>query len=306
MISRKIKIYIYLVLFILFSIFLARDKIKNRLFLSPLASFQNQSLKNTVDKSLEGANGTYGIVVKNLKTNENYLLNEHKVFNAGSLYKLWIMAEAFDQIQKGELNDLDVLSSDIADLNDKFNISSESAELTDGEIILSVKDALNQMITISHNYAGLLLTEKIKLSKVASFLEENGFDESKVGINGESPTTTVYDIAKFFEKLYKGELANLEDTQKMIGLLKSQNLNNKLPKYLPGIVSIAHKTGEIDYFSHDGGIVFSPKGDYIIAILSESDYPPGAEERIGRISKVVYDYFHKKLVGFAGAPHDTA
>ncbi len=67
---------------------------------------------------------------------------------------------------------------------------------------------LNQMITISHNYAALLLTEKVKLSTVAKFLQTNGFKESNVGTNGEAPVTTPSDIALFLEKLYKGQLAN--------------------------------------------------------------------------------------------------
>lgn len=278
---RKVKITVYLVLLGLLLIFIR----------FPLTDSKNQTLKNVVEKSLEGARGTYGIVVKNLKTNENYLLNEHKEYEAGSLYKIWVMAESFDQIQKGQLKMEDVLSKDVSILNNKFSISSESADLTEGEITLSVRDALDQMITISHNYAALLLIEKIKLSKVAAFLKENGLGESTVGVTGEAPISTPSDIAKFFEKLYRKELANSENTQKMLALLKGQTLNDKLPKYLPEAVELAHKTGEIDYFSHDAGIVFSPKGDYIIVILSESDFPPGAQERIAQISKAVYEYF---------------
>lgn len=291
--ARKIKISIYLILFVLLFIYF-RNKSSNNSLLSPLISFQNQNLKNVVNRSLQGVKGTYGIIVKNLKTNESYLLDEHKQFQAGSLYKLWIMAESFDQIQKGDLKEDDVLSEDASALNEKFNISSETAEIKEGEVTLTVKDALTQMITISHNYAALLLTEKVRLSKVAAFLKENGFDESKVGTGDESPTTTPFDTAKFMEKLYKKELVSQQYSEQMIDLLKQQTLNDKLPKYLPGAVDMAHKTGEIDYFSHDAGIVFSGKGDYTIVILSESDFPPGAEERIAQISKAVYEYFDKK------------
>lgn len=260
---------------------------------TPIQSSQN-GLKQAVENSLEGTIGTYGVVVKNLKTSESYYSNEHRVFEPGSLYKVWIMAAAFDQIKNGELDGDEILSEDISVLNEKFNIASEDAEMTEGTIALSVKDALEQMITISHNYAALLLTEKIKLSNVALFLKENAFDESTVGINGASPTSTPSNIALFFEKLYKGELADLTYTQKMLDLLKKQTLNEKLPKYLPKDVVVAHKTGEIDYLTHDAGIVFSDKGDYIIVVMSESTFPPGAEDRIAGVSKAVYEYFSKK------------
>ena len=74
--------------------------------------------------------------------------------------------------------------------------------------------------------------------------------------------------------------------------LKIKMLYNKLPKYLPQGTIVAHKTGEIGYSSHDGGIVFSPKADYIIVVFSKSDIPAAAEERIAQISKNVYEYFN--------------
>ena len=267
----------------------------NKIFLiTPEVKIQKiNSLENAVKSALEGSNGTYAVAVKNLKNGESYFLNEHQVIDAGSLYKLWIMTEIFNQIQKGDLSEDEILSEDVSTLNNIFNIPGEDAELTEGTITLSVADSLSQMISISHNYAALLLTKKIRLSRVDLFLGKNGFNESTVGINGESPTTTASDIALFFEKLYKGVLGNQDYTNQMIDLLKKQQLNNKLPKNLPQGVIIAHKTGELGYFSHDGGIVFSTKGDYIIVVLSKSDIPAGAEDRIAQISKNVYEYFEK-------------
>ena len=254
----------------------------------------SNSLKEAVENSLSGTKGTYGISIKNIKTGESYYSNEHRVYEAGSLYKLWIMATTYKQVQQGILTEDQVLSEKVATLNRKFDIDPDLAEMSSGGISLSVKQALTQMITISHNYAALLLTEKLKLSTVASFLKDNGFSESIVGTDGAAPTTTSSDIAKFLEKLYKGELANKETTEKMLTLLKNQKLNDKLPKYLPDDTIIAHKTGELDYFSHDAGIVYAPSGDYLIVILSESKSPPGAEDRIALLSKAVYEYFSKK------------
>lgn len=248
-------------------------------------------LDEVTSKALKGTKGKYAVVIKNLKSGEEFFLNEHRSFEAGSLYKVWILAAAYKQIEEGKIKEDQVLSQDIETLNKKFKIASESAEQKEGRITLSVKSAMKQMITISHNYAALLVTEKVRVSNVGNFLKDNGFAESAVG---EPPKTTAYDIAVFFEKLYKGELASEENTQIMVDLLKGQKLNNKLPKYLPKEVEIAHKTGELGWFSHDAGIVFSEKGDYIIVVLSESNSPKGAEERIALLSKAVYEYFENK------------
>lgn len=250
-------------------------------------------LDNAVKSALEGTKGTYGVFIKNLNDKETYVLNEHEEFDAGSLYKLWVMAQTFKLIESGDLKEDLVLTDTIPSLNKKFSISDEFAELTEGSITLTVSSALNQMITISHNYAALLLTAKIRLSSVDSFLKNNGFSQSRVGKSGESPTTTAYDVALFFEKLYAGELATSENTEKMINLLKNQKLNNKLPKNLAKGVVIAHKTGEIGQFTHDAGVVYLADKNYIIAVLSKSEIPAAAEDRIANISKNVYEYFLK-------------
>lgn len=288
------------IMFILGNQFLKNEQNETQL-ISPISNvvsfvtspFNNKSssLRNIVKNALEGTKGSYGIFIKNLKTEEFYAINEHRVYESGSLYKIWIMAVVIDQIRNGKIKEDEELNGDIKALNDKFNISSESAELTEGSIMLTVNQALEQTITISHNYASLLLAEKIKLSSVKAFLQREGFNESTVGTDGSSPTSTPYDIALFFEKLYKGKLADPKSSNKMLGLLKRQKLNDKLPKYLPSETMVAHKTGEIDFFTHDGGIVYGPKSDYIIVVLSKSDLPAAAEERIADISKKIYDYF---------------
>lgn len=259
--------------------------------LQPQAQTIFASLEEKVTETLLGTKNNYGIAIKNLRTGGSYYFNEHKEFEPGSLYKIWILATAFNQIENGRLKEDEVLNQEIAILNEKFHISSESAELTEGQITLTVKEAMEQMITISDNYSALLLAERIRLSTVKAFLQGNNFNESSLG---EPPKTTPYDIALFFEKLYKGELASQENADKMLDILKRQTLNSKLPRYLPENTLIAHKTGEIGYFSHDAGIVYSPSGNYIIVVLSESEIPSQADERIARISRAVYDYFTKE------------
>ncbi|MEM4270897.1 MAG: serine hydrolase, partial [Candidatus Pacearchaeota archaeon] len=80
----------------------------------------------------------------------------------------------------------------------------------------------------------------------------------------------------------------------MLALLKKQNLNSKLPKYLPENTVVAHKTGELGEYSHDAGIVYKDSGDYIIVVLSKTQKPLDANEKIAQISKAVYDYFKSK------------
>lgn len=251
------------------------------------------SLKEIVEKAMLGAKGKYGIVIKHLKTGETYSTKEDELFEAGSLYKLWVMAEAFQQIKEGVLKEDNLLAQDVATINEKFAIDPSEAELKEGRITMTVSQALNQMVTISHNYAALLLSERLKNSSIARFLKEQGFSESHLGDKSNPPSTTPFEIAFFYEKLQKGELIDGTSSQKMLQLLKRQKMSDGIPKYLPKNLSVAHKTGEIGWFKHDSGIVFAKNGDYVIVVLSESKFPLGAQERIAMLSQAVYKYFNK-------------
>jgi beta-lactamase class A len=200
------------------------------------------------------------------------------------------MKVVLEEINKGSLSENQQLSRNVIDLNNDFDISSDEADMQDGVISYTVQEALTKMITQSDNYAAYLLTDTVGFDKVKTFLQKYGFSQSSFS---QPPKTSAADIAQFFEKLYNGELADAATTQKMLNLLKGQRINGKLPKYLPEEVSIAHKTGELEAFSHDAGIVFSPAGDYSIVILSETNNPPEAVESIATISKDVYNYFNR-------------
>lgn len=247
-------------------------------------------LEAAVANALIGTYGKYAVVIKNLETGESYMRLEEDTFESASLYKLWLMATTFDQIAQGKLKENQLLTADVEDLNKRFQIASESAELTTGSISLTVRDSIEKAITISDNYAALLLTNKVKVSPMQKFLTANGFIHSKVG---QPPKTTAYDISLFYEKLYQGQLINKLMSEEMLTILKRQALNDRIPKYLPDGIPIAHKTGELDGVKHDAGIVYSPKASYILVVLSESDDPLKAAERIALISKNVYEYFQQ-------------
>lgn len=256
-----------------------------------VANYLNPGMKLAIDQALEGTTGIYAIYFKDLKTGEIYAQNENRSFQAASLYKLWLMATAFQHIESGALDENELLHKDASELNKIFDIASESAELIDGEVAMTVRDAIEKSITISHNYAALLLTNRVKVSTIRLFLKNQGFNYSSVG---QPPLTSASDIASFYEKLYNGKLINKDYSEQMLSILKQQRLNDRIPKYLPDNIEVAHKTGEVEGFKHDAGIVLSPNSDYILVVLSESNNQQAASERIAQVSKAIYAYVQNK------------
>ncbi|MEK7127786.1 MAG: serine hydrolase [Patescibacteria group bacterium] len=256
----------------------------------PLLRNRNEELKNVVEKSLEGTTGKYAIVIKNLKNGTYYAQNENDVMHAASLYKMWLAALVFEKIRNGKISGDDVMADSVQNINSYYGIPDEDAELTEGYFKYTVSKAVNQAISISHNYAALMLLKKIGgYDEVELFLRENKLNNSSFKIK---PQTTAADMAYYLQQIYKKQVGDEQISEWLLTVMAKNRLNEGLPKYLPQTMQISHKTGEIFGFKHDAGIVFTPAGDYIIVAMSESNSPFGAEERIAQLSKAVYDYFN--------------
>lgn len=262
---------------------------------SESASVQNVAtdssrLQEIVQNRLNGSSDVYGVVIKNLKTGEGYSFNANNKFTTASLYKLWVMGATFEQMKLGKFTSDDVISADAEKINRDFGISDEDAEQTSGGFTYTISQAMNKMVDLSDNYAAMMLIEKNKIVNVNAFVSEYGFTDTNIGDN---PMTTPEDVEKFFELLYDGKVVDSESSETMMRVLKAQQLNYLMPKYLPPKTVIAHKTGQYGQFTHDAGIVFSDKGDFIMVLMAQSQDTKSAEERMARLAKEVYDYFNQ-------------
>lgn len=296
------KIFVWLFLFIAafliaYTLFFRISDKKVIGIISPLAQTFGQieslvpnGISRLVKKELNDAEGEYAVVIKNLKDGTSFVHNKDTEFDSASLYKLWVMAEAFEQIKSGSLSKEKELSQMRSVLFEKYKLSTDSADFEDKEVKMTVSYAIEQMITVSDNDAALLLSWEVGLSNVAQFLKNNGFANSSIA---QPPATTASDIALFFEKLYKGELVSRDASDEMLEILSRQRLNDRIPKYLPQNTKVAHKTGELGAYKHDAGIVYSEEGDYIIVVLSKTKSQKKAAETISKISEAVYNYFNE-------------
>ena len=239
------------------------------------------NLQSTIQDALRGTDGEYGIVVKNLRTGETYEQHEKELFTSASLYKLWTMGTAYAQFENGRLKPTEFIAT----------IASPSADLVAGSGGMTIANAINKSITISDNYAAHLLVNRLTVKEMYTFLNNVGMIHTT---QEADPRTTPEDIALFYEKLYNKNLISETASTQMLTTLKQQQINDRIPKYLPPYIQVAHKTGELDGFKHDAGIVFTPQGDYIFIAMSNSDNPAIAAERIAILSQRVYAYFTKE------------
>ncbi len=182
-----------------------------------------------------------GIVVKDLKTGANAVSNPDQIFTSASLYKLFVAQAIYKQVDNGQRRLGDRLAG------------------------TTVGDCLRLMIAISDNNCGEALGGLLSWDSYNPTLKTLGFNHTKFG---DPMQTSASDVALLLERLYGGTLLSPNSSNQFLGLLKAQQINNRLPQGLPAGTVIAHKTGDLDGLVHDAGIVYGPKTDFLVVMAS--------------------------------------
>ena len=72
----------------------------------------------------------------------------------------------------------------------------------------------------------------------------------------------------------------------MLGILKDQRLNGKLPFWLDGKVACAHKTGEDKNITHDVGILYAPR-PFVLCICGDPVDAPALNALMAQAARLL-------------------
>jgi beta-lactamase class A len=242
--------------------------------------FSDGTLEERIRDFLGKDINEYGIVVKRLSDGRGVAINPNRVFYSASLYKIEVLYEVFKQRALG-----------LIDFNEKLEVTPKLAgyDLQTlpwkiGEFV-PVKDLVEAMITISDNTSAMMLYQRVGGRNIDLDMQSIGLQDSD--ILSEDITTSAHDMALLLEMMARGQAVDIKSSAEMIDLLSRQKINNRLPALLPRGTRIAHKTGEWENATHDVGVVFAPKGTYVIALLSSKPWDVSV---LARLSAMVYEY----------------
>jgi beta-lactamase class A len=103
--------------------------------------------------------------------------------------------------------------------------------------------------------------------------------------------TSATDMARLLKSLYAQQILDPPTSTQLLEILKGQHVRDRLPRYLPKGVVVAHKTGLMKDACHDVGILYGRNHDYVIAVLTtEFGSYTQAKQAIGQIGRAVYQY----------------
>ena len=248
-------------------------------------------------KRLSSFTGEAGIMVKDLQTGWTFLHNEELVFPAASLVKIPIMVACFKAAQDGLL---DLNEEYVLQRRDKVGGSGLIRRMRSGRVF-TYEQLIDYMVAHSDNTATNVLIERLGFDYINNVFRELGLEKTvlrrkmidfSARNQGTENYTNAAEISELLGKIYYGLCLNPEISEKCLEVLKRQKINDRLPRYLPRDVTVAHKTGLEREVCHDAGIVFTSSGDYIITVLVRTWVgPKTAKNFIARLSSYFYQVF---------------
>lgn len=253
------------------------------------------SFVSSISTSVEEYPYRAGIIVRDLTNNFSYYYKGSKQFISASLIKLPIMCSVFEEINRGNM-----ALDNIITLKKQHKVSgSGSLRRVRNGAQYSVEELLKLMIKNSDNTAAKILTDRIGLEKMNRIFKEIGLQDTNISHKSFNMTrrrgkdesyTTPYDIVYLLEKIYYGMFINQEVSNRIIEILKTPDDNSRLSRYLPDNFELAHKTGLLRGACHDAGIVFTPKGAFLICVMTEKNLSYNVAKRfIANLGKLAYD-----------------
>jgi beta-lactamase class A len=258
-------------------------------------------LKIEIEKLSSSFKDNLSFLIKDLNF-PNLILSSKKdeKFPAASLIKLPILAVAFKAVEEGKIS----LEKEITICQKDIVGGSGVIKKMNLPVKLSIKKILELMITNSDNTATNILIDLLGFDYINDSFRKFGlkntilrrkmmdFRKRRRGIENY---TTASDIAFLLEKIYKGKLIDERFSKMALYFLKNQKINDRIPRYLPKELEVAHKTGLEKGVVHDAGIVFTPHGDYIICLLTSGvkDYKK-TKEFVARFSLLTYNFLYRE------------
>lgn len=192
--------------------------------------------------------GTYGVAMYELSGKRRHAhYNGNKSFVTASTYKLFVAYSTIKRVDDG-----------------KWKWSDKN--IANGR---NRGQCFDDMIIKSDNPCAENLLKAVGYTTITEEMHALGLNDTSF-ISDNTPHSTALDEAQFLAQLYTGQLPISDSGRtKLLSAMKQQVFRQGIPAGISD-GSVAGKVGFLWGLLHDASIVYSPKGDYVLVILTDN------------------------------------
>jgi beta-lactamase class A len=194
---------------------------------------------------------TFGVVLDDLSGSLDASRNADTRFVTASIFKTFLAYAILNKVDSGEYT---------------------MGTVTPGGT--TVQTAIDKMIKVSDNQTAYELHQLYGFTNIYPFLHSHGYGSTILNNYNASgkvisdKTTTPRDTATLLARLHAGSLLSTGSSNYLLNLLKTQIYRAGIPAgSAPS--PVADKVGFLGAYIHDAGIVYSPRGTYVLVVLTK-------------------------------------
>ncbi len=300
------------------------------------------SLESQLQAVIDEAEIEAGIAITQVETGEQLEINGSRLYPMASVFKIPVLTAAGQQLAAGKftLDERIALKDEFKSPGSgilpffEAGVQPTRRDLLTLMIIISdntatdmncdlyggmqaIEDAMHALgltdISLKFNCKDLLKylfppeVRDLPIEEIEKWEADHQLERDSVVFQRtpDNNVSTPVAMTKLVTMLYKGEIIQGEAQKAMMDILYKQQLNQRLPRFLPQNVRFAHKTGTIAGFVNDSGIMTIADDNHVAvtAFTIWDDAPTWhkpeirwrrvfeVELAIGKIGKLVYDHY---------------
>jgi beta-lactamase class A len=211
-------------------------------------------------------NGRYQVVVRELGgSGRAASWEENTAVVPASIFKVFLAYAAIHKIEQGQLT-----------------FDTETSHGT-------IDHCINRMIIVSDDACAIAISNYIGWEEVDSIIHAAGYTSTTLNNqHGGHKSSTANDIANIFTGLHASSIMSPSNSQYLQNLMHQQIYRRGIPAGSNGS-AVADKVGILDAWTHDAGIVYSPKATYVLVVMTTN----GGFGEIRELSQSIYDLYNR-------------
>ncbi len=265
------------------------------------------NLENQIQSVITKSGAKFGIALHHIESGTEIFINADDYFPMASVFKIPVLAEVCFRFGEGQIRPDDRWTLKNADKNfpsgvlvffeegltptvkDLIMMMIIISDNTATDILLNRmgKDAVvNRMrqLGLEHIHLPMTVRELFaeimpdtnpnkpiqELYRLAREEEERGPMEGAkriVAAGPENDVATPRDMTRLLKLIYEGKTPDRKWSDFALDILLHQQLNDRIPRFLPAGTMVAHKTGTIGPVRNDAGIIYV--NDHSHVVLTE-------------------------------------
>lgn len=256
-----------------------------------IGSFKNKVVDLIAEETAAKKVVAVSVYYRDLVDGPWFGIDEDKEFNPASMMKIPVMVAWLKRAEKNPLLlKQKLLFKENVDMS-AIQTFKPRYTLVKGESY-TIETLLEYMMMYSDNNATAVLYKNLSHNELDAVLASMDVENHA---NDTTNSISVHGFSGFFRILYNASFLNRDMSEKALQLLSREDFPQGIAAGVPKGTIVAAKFGEVDGVRdggdmqlHEFGIVYHPKGHYILGIMTEGKNYTLQAEVIRNISALIY------------------